>query len=1127
MRWGAFGALLGLALLGACQGTSPSGAGARPRSKLSAGELEVLPFETDISKRQGITSSGGELEYRSCKINIPVGALNELTFVEISLPGDPPQDVIGGSAYLISPDSQELNKDALLTLTYTDGELPPGEKEDDLALVQRVSGVWVEVPNQQAHIFKNKVEAPIRYLGLYALRIRKLDPRTSNAMPAAAFEWSTRPFPGESAPSVTPKAEAPPTNGGAPPADGAAPPAGEQPGAPPAAQPLASASPADQGGRRNKRLHLDWMSVDQVSSTIHERLLVAGPEKAVEEAGAPADSVAEGESPGPSENVGKDEEKLGESPAEPQKQGLPGVTIYFDASQSSDPDGEVVQYDWDFDCDGIFDFTSHRGPYAKHYFRTNGDYTVILKVTDNGRYPQAGYGSSVVNIRSPKAEARALSANIAAYPPSGPTPLLVTFGSTVTGGTPPYIYSWTFSDGSKSKIGNPFTTYVEPGDRVVKFSVTDLLGDSLSGSVNVSPCECTGPQPPQERLLVDIEPGGDRGVAPLTSQFSIYTERSTGPVTYRILFGDEGEGEDETVTTATTVEHTYASAGFYLLKVIATDSALRTGTAFAAINAYPSEMARDFTRSSDEPPADPFGWGNDMQVRYDITEASKRTIRFSVENTPKPPAELCFNWDFGDGTYSTDSVARKTFARDGVFEVRLTASDGVQNWRKRIWLPISSESPAAAIQSPAFIEGRAPLRLPWDSIVTRGKEPFQYDWSFGEYRRSDPSTVFAFSAPGEYEVNLKVDDREQPIAAPKVKVRVRGGPAVYRAPLAAVEPYNGSTRAVAVAYDGADPLPLSTSATEGPVNSVALSADGEYLGFATKDGMFVKQISSGLPTVAFLPATGVVSALQPVAADAAYCTVDSSSGKTSYLIRQGRDPLPLGEGELLAAAGDGSRVVIGSRSKTGSPYAASLFAVDPASCSVSEPQDLGSLYEARLTSDGAALWLVGGDGLISRRDLASGKSTYLGSREGRRYHLSLGGLGDAAAWVQQDGDRKEIIYARRGVDGEYDLASITGLTGMFSEHFQVSADGRYLLAYGSRKKLAQMLAEAKGKPVSEDDVMAQPVSGRPRGPLPPARERFGIIRIDLSGDPKSWTLLSVLPRFVIEAQANFINVGPF
>jgi PKD domain len=1122
---GAACALLLLAALGACQGTSPSGAGARPRSKLSAGEQEALPFETDISKRQGITSSGGELEYRSCKISIPVGALEKLTFVEISLPQDPPVDVIGGSAYLISPDGQELTKDALLQLTYKEADLPPGEKENDLAIVQLVSGVWVELPNQEVHTFKNSLDAPIRYFGLYALRIRKLDPRSSNAMPTASFEWSTKPYAASNAPSVKPKEdEAPAPELGpdgtpiAPPADGSPPATGAPPanGAPPATGGQAVAPP--KAGSTTGR-----------PGQIRERMLVAGPQ-GKDEAAPPTDNVAEGESPGEPKDAG-DAEPLTESPAadaEPEKEGLTGVTIYFDASQSEDPDGQVTQYDWDFDCDGIFDFTSHKGPYAKHAFRTNGDYSVILKVTDNGRYPQAGYGSSLVKVRSPKAEAGGLSANIAAYPPSGPCPLLVTFGSAVSGGTPPYTYNWTFSDGSKSKIGNPFTTYVESGDKVVSFSVTDVMGDTISGSVTATVCDHEGPQPPQERLLVDVAPVGDRGVAPLTSHFTFITERGTGLVTYRVLFGDEAEDEDETVTTSTTLDHTYTSAGFYLLKVIATDGALHTGSAFAGVHAYPPEMARDFTRSSDEPPADPFGWGNDMKIRYDITEAGKRTIRFSVENTPKIPAELSFNWDFGDSTYSTEPIARKTFAKDGVFEVRLIASDGIQNWRKRLWLPISSEVPAAAIQCPAFIEGRAPLRLPWDALVTRGKEPFAYDWSFGEYKRSDPGTVFTFTAPGEYDVNLVVDDRNnEPISAPKVKVRVRGGPAVYRQPLAAVEPANGSTRAVTVAYDGADPLPMTSSATDGAVSAVALSADGEYVGYATADGLVVKRIADGLPTLSFLPAFGAVSEFQPVGTDAAICTVVSATETTTYLVKDQCDPLPLGQGALLSASGDGRRAVLGQRAKPGTPYKAALLALDPGARTCAEPQDIGSLYEARLSRAGDALWMINGEGNLLRRDLASGGDEYIGSREGRRYQLALAALGDAAAWVQQNGERKEIILARLGGDGEFVLSSVTGLTGLFSEHFELGSDGRYLLAYGSRKKLAQMLAAAKGKPVSEDDVMAQPVSGKPRGPLPPARERFGIIRLDLSGDPDSWTLLSVLPRFVVEAQAEFSNVGPF
>ncbi|MCH9695215.1 MAG: PKD domain-containing protein [Gammaproteobacteria bacterium] len=55
--------------------------------------------------------------------------------------------------------------------------------------------------------------------------------------------------------------------------------------------------------------------------------------------------------------------------------------IMFDAGQSSDPDGSIVLYEWDFDNDGMTDAT---GPAATFSFSTAGDYPVSLTVTDDG-----------------------------------------------------------------------------------------------------------------------------------------------------------------------------------------------------------------------------------------------------------------------------------------------------------------------------------------------------------------------------------------------------------------------------------------------------------------------------------------------------------------------------------------------------------------------------------------------------------------------------------------------------------------------------------------------------------------------------------------------------------------------
>jgi len=63
--------------------------------------------------------------------------------------------------------------------------------------------------------------------------------------------------------------------------------------------------------------------------------------------------------------------------------GYTGDTINFDSTGSYDPDGQaLVLYEWDFDGNGVYDWSSPTTGMATHVYGSYGTYTAVLRVTD-------------------------------------------------------------------------------------------------------------------------------------------------------------------------------------------------------------------------------------------------------------------------------------------------------------------------------------------------------------------------------------------------------------------------------------------------------------------------------------------------------------------------------------------------------------------------------------------------------------------------------------------------------------------------------------------------------------------------------------------------------------------------
>ena len=62
--------------------------------------------------------------------------------------------------------------------------------------------------------------------------------------------------------------------------------------------------------------------------------------------------------------------------------GTPGVPLQFSGA-GTDEDGDITKYEWDFDGDGIFEWSSSENGRELNVYNNEGTYTATLRVTDN------------------------------------------------------------------------------------------------------------------------------------------------------------------------------------------------------------------------------------------------------------------------------------------------------------------------------------------------------------------------------------------------------------------------------------------------------------------------------------------------------------------------------------------------------------------------------------------------------------------------------------------------------------------------------------------------------------------------------------------------------------------------
>ena len=426
-------------------------------------------------------------------------------------------------------------------------------------------------------------------------------------------------------------------------------------------------------------------------------------------------------------------------------QGLVGAVLNFNGSSSSDPDGHIGSYQWNFG-----DGATAGGVNVSHKYGQAGNYNVVLTVTDD----RGGSDTSTYTVR--------IEPVVTNQPPvaqiNGPASALVgeqvIFDSANSHDPDGQIvrYEWDYGDSAPRAAGSGESTvahtYNAPGSYKVTLTVTDNGGLTATAHHTIVVQAPAPNQPPVAQIS-----GPTRGTVGEQVIFdSANSHDPDGEIkSYVWNFGDSaprtaGGGES-------TVAHVYDVPGTYQVSLTVTDNGGLTATAHHTIVIEAKVV--------NQPPV--------AQIHGPSNGELSQKVIFDSANSHDPDGQIVsYVWNFGDGAArpagSGESTVAHVYDVPGTYQVSLTVTDNggltaTAHHTIVIAGPPPNQPPRAVISGPngglvgntLTFDGSASSD-PDGSIVT-------FAWSFSDGATATGAQVSrTFNAPGSYNVVLTVTD---------------------------------------------------------------------------------------------------------------------------------------------------------------------------------------------------------------------------------------------------------------------------------------------------------------------------------------------------------------------------------
>jgi PKD repeat protein len=309
------------------------------------------------------------------------------------------------------------------------------------------------------------------------------------------------------------------------------------------------------------------------------------------------------------------------------------------------PTSDIVSFDWNFGDGG-----TASGRVVTHTFTAASTFVVTLtETTDRG---VAASATQTVTVGPASLPTPAFTVSPAA-PAVNESVFFNASTSTPGAGHSIASYSWDFGDGTTGSGVTTSHRYVAAGTYTVVLTVRDEAGQSGSASQTIG----VGTSTPGPTANFTFSPTN-----PVVNEQVVFdASSSTTSQGQTITSLDWNFGDDTPIVHSTSriTTHTFSRTGTFVVNLVVTDSAGRTGARSSTVTVGSGAPTASFT--------------------FAVINGPTHTMGFdgSGSTTQGGATIVSYVWTFGDTTSGSGQTAIHTYPATGTYTVRLTVTDSL------------------------------------------------------------------------------------------------------------------------------------------------------------------------------------------------------------------------------------------------------------------------------------------------------------------------------------------------------------------------------------------------------------------------------------------------------------------